>query len=323
MDAARVYRLLNLLTYFQANGILYYTLNQAINLANTLNTSSATSNIPRWQSYAAGVKTAANSLLWDSSANMYRDNETTTLMPQDGNSWALKANLTDSDSKTQAISSALAARWGPYGAPAPEAGATVSPFVSGFELEAHVKAKQPQRALDLIRFMFADFMLDDPRMTNSTFIEGYSIDGSLHYAPYADDARISHAHGWATGPTATLMNYVAGIDLIAPAGQTWQISPQAGNLTSLDAGFATKLGNFTTAFDISPNGDSMYTISAPEGTSGGVELSIGQHSGTMTVTDLKANSSTVYVVENQNSSPVTFALEALCGSTWQFAFKTG
>ena len=175
------------LTLSQANGILYYTLNQATDLVNTLNTSSAISNIPRWQSYASGIKTAANSLLWDATANLYRDNETTILMPQDGNSWALKANITDSDAKAQAVSSALAARWGPYGAPAPEAGATVSPFVSGFELEAHFKAKQPQRVLDLIRFMFADFMLDDPRMTNSTFIEGYSVDGSLHYAPYADD----------------------------------------------------------------------------------------------------------------------------------------
>jgi hypothetical protein len=32
-------------------------------------------------------------------------------------------------------------------------------------------------------------MLDDPRMTNSTFIEGYSSDGSLHYAPYKNDPR--------------------------------------------------------------------------------------------------------------------------------------
>lgn len=40
-----------------------------------------------------------------------------------------------------------------------------------------------------MRLQWGDFMLDDPRMTNSTFIEGYSADGSLHYAPYPDDAR--------------------------------------------------------------------------------------------------------------------------------------
>ena len=46
-------------------------------------------------------------------------------------------------------------------------------------------------------------MLDDPRMTNSTFVEGYSATGELHYA-YTNDPRISHAHGWATGPTSSL-----------------------------------------------------------------------------------------------------------------------
>ena len=279
-------------------------------------------HVPEWQSYAAGVKTAINSLLWNATASLYRDNETTTLMPQDGNSWALKANITDSDSKAQAISSALAARWGPYGAPAPEAGATVSPFVSGFELEAHFKAKQPLRALDLIRFMFADFMLDDPRMTNSSFIEGYSTDGSLHYAPYANDPMISHAHGWATGPTSTLMNYVAGIILTSPAGQSWQIAPQVGNLTSLDAGFATNLGNFTTQFEISPNGDAMYTFSAPDGTSGSIELNLGQSGGTLTVVDQKTNTSTDYVIHDQNDSSITFSIAPLCGGTWQFIFKT-
>ena len=180
-------------------------MNQAISLAQLVNTPSSLAEIPRWTSLASGVKSAANARLWNATAGLFKDNETTTLMPQDGNSWALKANLTESSAQTQAISSALHQRWGRYGAPAPEAGKTVSPFVSGFEVEGHFEAKQPQRALDLVRLMWADFMLDDPRMTNSTFIEGYSTDGSLHYAPYTNDPRISHAHGWATGPTSTLM----------------------------------------------------------------------------------------------------------------------
>lgn len=55
-----------------------------------------------------------------------------------------------------------------------------------------------------MRIMWGTFMLDDPRMTNSTFIEGYSSDGTLHYPPYPDDSYISYAHGWATGPTQAL-----------------------------------------------------------------------------------------------------------------------
>lgn len=44
-------------------------------------------------------------------------------------------------------------------------------------------------ALDLMRIEWGNYMLDDPRMTNSTFIEGYSADGSLHYSPYSNDPR--------------------------------------------------------------------------------------------------------------------------------------
>lgn len=58
-------------------------------------------------------------------------------------------------------------------------------------------------ALELLRRQWG-FMINDPRMTNSTFIEGYSANGVLHYPPYRSDPRISHAHGWATGPTFTL-----------------------------------------------------------------------------------------------------------------------
>ena len=181
-------------------------------------------------------------LLWDGSASLYRDNELSTLHPQDGNVWAIKSTLA-SPAQASLISAALESRWGPYGAPAPEADATVSPFISGFELEAHFLAGEEGRALGLMRRQWG-FMLDDERMTNSTFIEGYSVDGSLHYAPYPNDARISHAHGWSTAPTSLLSFYVAGLHLESAVGTTWRIEPVLGDLTNVEAGFETKLGGF-------------------------------------------------------------------------------
>ena len=88
------------------------------------------------------------------------------------------------------------------GPPAPE---VVSPFISGFELETHFTANRTGAALSLIRGMWADFMLGDPRMTNSTFIEGYAVSGALHCSdPVAADPRLSLVHGWSTGPTGHL-----------------------------------------------------------------------------------------------------------------------
>ena len=79
----------------EANAILYYTLNQGVVLAEAMNDTAVVSG---YLSAAEGIKTAANQRLWDSTAGLYHDNETTTLMPQDGNSWAVFANLTNSTS---------------------------------------------------------------------------------------------------------------------------------------------------------------------------------------------------------------------------------
>jgi hypothetical protein len=220
------------------------------------------------------LKKAANDLLWNASTGLFQDNETTTLSPQDGNAWAVKANLTLSTEQSTAISQALKARWGSYGAPAPEAGSplTISPFIGSFELEAHFISSDSQSALQLIRRQWG-FMLDDPRMTNSTFIEGYSADGSLHYAPYTNDPRVSHAHGWSTGPTSLLSFYVAGIHLTSASGKTWKIAPQPGDLVDVEAGFETSLGIFSNSVTATGGTNGMVKemhFITPEGTTGSV-----------------------------------------------------
>lgn len=115
-------------------------------------------------------------------------------------------------------------------------------------------------------------MLDDPRMTQSTFIEGYSTDGSLHYAPYRNDARISHAHGWATGPTAALMFYAAGLQIAGAGGERWLFAPMPGDLQAVEAGFETRLGRFATEFTRGEEGYTKLVFTTPEGTSGEVRL---------------------------------------------------
>lgn len=68
----------------QANAILYYTLDQVIILAEALGENDLVDNYTKT---AETIKTKANELLWDSEAGLYRDNETTSLHPQDGNAW--------------------------------------------------------------------------------------------------------------------------------------------------------------------------------------------------------------------------------------------
>lgn len=254
----------------EANSILYYTIKQGIVLGRAVNESS--NLLDSWAQRAEGVKTSANRLLWNDTAGLYHDNETTTLMPQDGNCWAVVANLTNSSSQNTAISAGLANRWTAYGAPAVEAANAVSPFISGFELQMHLLAGNASAALDLMRLEWG-FMLNNPHMTNSTFIEGYSDNGDLHYAPYTNDPRVSHAHGWSTGPTSTLTFYVGGIHLLSAGGKTWEISPRLGGLRFVDTGLRTSQGAFASQVNASDSGTiTGMQFTTPAGTIGSVSV---------------------------------------------------
>jgi hypothetical protein len=231
--------------------------------------------VQNWTDTASTIQSAANSLLWDASQNLFKDNEDSGLYPQDGNSWAVFSGLVSSASQASNISDALMARWNEYGAPAPEAGATVSPFSSGFELKAHYAAGHADRAVNLIELMWHDFMLQDPRMTNSSFIEGYSTNGSLHYEPYSNDPRVSHAHGWSTAPTSILTFKGVGIQLTGGGGQGWTIAPSLGGLDSIEAGFQSPLGTFSASWTQNSGGlDGDFET--PQGTTGSLVLPVSQ-----------------------------------------------
>lgn len=114
-------------------------------------------------------------------------------------------------------------------------------------------------------------MLDDPRMTNSTFNEGYDVSGALHYPAYEDDARISHAHGWSTGPIIALTNFAAGLHMLNHT--SWVVHPQPGNLTSVKAGFEIEVGAFSAEYTV-VGGGMLYQFSTPEGTRGELVLDL-------------------------------------------------
>lgn len=299
----------------QANAIFFDALGKGIELAAVLNDTTVAEGWTHWRDL---IQSSANTLLFDALQNLFLDNDAagTTLHPQDGNSYALLSGLVNDTARASNISAALAARWiKPYGAPAPEAGATISPFASGFELRGHYAAGHPERAVELIEFMWADFMLDDPRMTNSTFIEGYATNGDLTYVPYSANApRISHAHGWSTGPTSSLTLLGAGIVLTSGAGKTWKIQPALGGLDSIEAGYKTSLGSFSASWW---KGGKEGNFTVPTGTSG--SLVITQLSSVSAV-DLSSNvatgsdgscDSTTEASKNFQDGKVTF--ENLCG----------
>ncbi|KZP33078.1 glycoside hydrolase family 78 protein [Athelia psychrophila] len=255
-----------------ANALLYKTLVGSADLASKLgNTTLAAA----YAANASSLKTAFNTVLWDATAGMYRDNDATSMHPEDGNSLAVLYNLTQSAEQNRNISEGLTAFWTDIGPVTPELADTIIPFVGGFELQAHFIAGNGSRALDLMRKEWG-YMLYTNTSVQSTMLEGYTTNGSLYYrgAGYGfDQAYTSHSHGWSTGPTFALSFYLLGLQLQSAQGATWSVAPVLSGLNAAEGGYETGLGWFGVSWIVS-NTTSTVTlqVSTPNGTNGTVAL---------------------------------------------------
>ncbi|WP_371600827.1 trehalase family glycosidase [Streptomyces sp. NBC_00564] len=243
-----------------ANALLYAALRSGATLATVEGDSALAAS---WNSKAAAIKTAANSLLWDASKGMYKDNPTSALYPQDGNSLAVWYGLTDSVAKSKSIVTALGARWGAYGPTTPEWGGNVSPFAGGMELNARFTANDDYGALAQIRRTWGH-MLDSPIGTSSTFWEGISADGGPAYG----GSFMSMAHGWSSAPTSTLTMDVLGISPES-AGGAYRFVPHPGDLTSAEGRITMPQGAVNASWSRNASaGTYSAQLTSPSGTTG-------------------------------------------------------
>ena len=206
-----------------ANALLFQVLQGASFLASTVGDSTAQS---LYTATAASVRSAINSYLWDAGAGMYMDVPGSSLHPQDGNSLAVWFAIPDTTAKSASISTALKGRWNQFGAATPERTNAIANFPGSMEVMAHFVADDDATALNFIRLQWG-YMLSSPNGTGSTFWEGYRQDGSFDYDP----PFMSLAHGWATGPTSALTNYVAGIGPELSSTVPFHVIPHPGDLT--------------------------------------------------------------------------------------------
>ncbi|KAF8963232.1 Six-hairpin glycosidase [Flammula alnicola] len=265
----------------EGNAILYKVLTTAATLSEYLNVTDLSA---AWGRNASALKQNFNEAFWLESAGMYRDNQTTTLCPQDANSFAILFNLTTSPAQAKLVSDGLEKNWNDLGPVAPELPDTISPFISGFEVQAHFEAGNDARAMDLIRRTWG-YMLYTDISVQSTLLEGFTANGSIayrYYQGYNDDpAYTSHSHGWSSGPTSALTFYVLGLTVTSPQGKTWAISPHInGGLPAAEGGFETSLGWFGVQWTIGMSPDNHVNnfaleVNTPEGTTGILHLPEG------------------------------------------------
>lgn len=222
----------------EANVLLYEALVTGAQLATAEGDAAHASS---WAADAATLKAAINATLWDDAAGEYRDNPTSDLHPQDGNSLAVWYGVAPAG-RAQRISAALTTDWNRYGATTPENGGQISTFPGSMEVQAHLAAGDTAQALELIRREWG-YMLNSPLGTGSTFWEGYLANGQFGYG----GAYMSNSHGWATGPTSALTFYVLGIRPATVNGG-YDIAPQTGDLTSTQGSLKTPYGDIKVAW---------------------------------------------------------------------------
>lgn len=206
-----------------ANALLYKVLVSGASLAVVLGDGATAAN---YTSIAAALKQAINTELWDEAAGAFKDNPTSNLHPQDGNSLVCWFNVTTATR----CSSAMAVQkknWNAFGSLTPE-WSGIGTFPGSMEVHARFASGDADSAHDLIRLMWG-YMLDKPESTGSSFWEGYNADGSFGYK----GNYMSNAHGWATGPAAALSAHTLGIRRAPPeeGPRRFVVAPQLGGLS--------------------------------------------------------------------------------------------
>ena len=233
-----------------------------------------------WTTAAIGLQDAIVTQFWDEARGAFKESpDDTSLYPQDANSMALAFEVFNaSDSRAERVSTYLTTNWTPLGPINPEVSAnasTISPFITSIELEGHFKIGHPERSLELIRSAWG-WYLNNPNGTQSTVPEGYLANGTWGYRGDRgyrfDPTYVSHAHGWSSGPTSTLTEYLVGLRIVEPKGRKWELKPATfEEVDRAEAGFTTGLGKFSAKFE-NQNGTVSVQWNTPVDTEGYVKL---------------------------------------------------
>ncbi|KAL3426868.1 bacterial alpha-l-rhamnosidase domain-containing protein [Phlyctema vagabunda] len=268
------------------NILFHETLNSISSLAIMLNQSSLAE---RWISIANRLKPHLERF-WDPTIGLYFDNlNNRDLHPQDGNSLACWFGIA-SQERAGIITASLKKRWGEYGPVNPECSGPISPFISGFELQALVKANKIHDALEMIRTTWG-WMINNPSSTGSTMLEAWYRDGTITYPFYAEKpSYISHCHPFSTGPLMVLTYEILGLnfagDETEKGGQVWEFRPTVGDLDFCEGGFTGKYGLYSAGWrKTRAEGKVQFDcwIDTPPGTLGRVRLPVFDTSGGRTL----------------------------------------
>jgi len=156
----------------------------------------------------------------------------------------------------------------------------LSTFYGYYVLNAMAKAGNYTEAISFIN-QYWGAMLD---LGATSFWEDFNIEWTKNagrideitpedkvdvHATYGDycyvGLRHSLCHGWASGPTAWLSQFVLGVEVVEPGCKAVKITPQLGDLEWVEGTYPTPLGVIEIRHEKLKNGEIKSEISAPKG----------------------------------------------------------
>lgn len=155
-----------------------------------------------------------------------------------------------------------------------------STFYGYYMLQAMAKAGDYEGAMQVIRDFWGG-MLD---MGATSFWEDFNIDWLPNAAPIDElvpegkndihgdfgaycyeGFRHSLCHGWASGPTAWMIEHVLGVEVVEAGGKVVRITPHLGDLQWAKGSFPTPYGDITISHERKADGSVKSKIDAPRG----------------------------------------------------------
>lgn len=211
-----------IITYYNALYVL--ALQNAASLAQTYG---YPDDAERWTERSIRIAQAINTVLWDPVVGAYLDNPDSTTHGQDGNMLAILSGVANYKTRSASILDYWASLALPYGNPffsnddlsaSGEFSSRVYAFISYFELCSRFETPTyADSAIEEISRLYGWMSTHDPGIT---FWEGIGKNGSQYEGPYTSDS-----HGWSSGVTPALTNYVLGVTPTAPGFEEWKVKP--------------------------------------------------------------------------------------------------
>jgi hypothetical protein len=221
---------------------------------------------------AASVKQAINAGLVNPATGAYDTSDTLRgTIAQDANSLAIVFGIAPRDD-VPGIVTALRSLWGVHGSQPYSASAAlsplISPYITGFEVEALYQAGDPADAEKLLTLTWDQMINPHNPSYTGTFWENYLPDGTLQ------NGSVSAAHGWSSGPTPALTSYVLGVQPAGPGYRTFTVSPHFGSLAWARGAVPTPHGQITV--DWARHGSAYdLTVHVPPGTTATITVPAG------------------------------------------------